>query len=92
MMNPDAPPIVKIKLGTGTVKVSTFKDAHGAGIVFQPVTEMVVGTRLPNLELAAGQMIPRGGETYIHCNSRQSAAILLEQVALVLASFSKDTK
>lgn len=78
---------IQLNLGTGRFSVEPFSDARGHGIVLADTgTQHVIGELDPDSKPV--EHFPEPGEFYIHCANRESALVLLEQVARVVAAFS----
>jgi len=79
---------VMIKLGEGRIGITTFSGTDGSkGLLFTDTgRESIIGelTGQP----ADENHIPSKGESYISCANRESALVLLEQAARVVAWFT----
>ena len=77
-----------VELGEGRYKVMAFRDLEGsAGVCFTPIAEpMPVGTLISRD--IGGAHEEQDKETYIWCKSREAALVLMEQVAIMLATFT----
>lgn len=79
----------QISLGEGKVAITTFVDVGGRGIIFRDtgaVHEVGEATNEP-----ACEQVPQVGEVYVRCANRESALVLMEQIARVVAGFSESS-
>jgi len=89
-MESNFPNPLEILLGEGRIAIEPFDDKHGGhGLIFKDsgepheVGELTNSGRKP-------EHYPEKGEIYIRCTNRESALILLEQMARVVAAFTDD--
>ena len=86
----DAKPIepFELFLGSGRVLIATYSTPSGVrGVVLRDTkVEHEVGSLAAKSDY---DHTPIPGEVYIRCGTRESALVLLEQVARVVASFSE---
>lgn len=77
---------IQISLGGGRVGITVFTDEDGHGLTFQQAGEPhEIGEAIPP---KAELHTPQPGEVYIHCANRESALVLLEMAACVVAKFN----
>lgn len=79
----------QISLGEGKVAIDTFVDVGGRGIIFRDTGEVhPVGSETGEPPC---EHVPQVGEVYVRCANRESALVLMEQIARVVAGFSESS-
>lgn len=79
----------QISLGEGKVAITTFIDDGGRGIIFRDTgTTHEVGA---TTDEPPCEHVPQVGEVYVRCANRESALVLMEQIARVVAGFSESS-